>query len=134
MIDREPDLKNSDLGQRVVRGTFWSFCLRLFQAVFYLIKLIVLARLLDIEVFGIMGIVLIVVNTLHTCTQHGFSYALVQKTGKVKSYLDTYFTVSLLRGVAITILLVLIAPAVASFFGIRHPFDGSMCKRFVFPA
>jgi len=120
MIDREPDLKNSDLGQRVVRGTFWSFCLRLFQAVFYLIKLIVLARLLDIEVFGIMGIVLIVVNTLHTCTQHGFSYALVQKTGKVKSYLDTYFTVSLLRGVAITILLVLIAPAVASFFGIRH--------------
>lgn len=105
------------LGQKVVRGGFWVFALRITQALFSLIRTIVLARLLSPNDFGLFGIALLAMSALETFSQTGFQQALIQKKGDVKPYLDTVWTVQGVRGFLLAGLLYIIAPYMASFFG-----------------
>lgn len=47
------------LSQRVITGGVWVFALRIAQQVFSLIKLLILARILAPDDFGLLGIALI---------------------------------------------------------------------------
>lgn len=105
------------LGQKVVRAGFWVFALRITQALFSLIRTIVLARLLSPNDFGLFGIALLAMSALETFSQTGFQQALIQKKGDVKPYLDTAWTVQAVRGLLLAGLLYIVAPYVAAFFG-----------------
>ena len=76
------------LSQRVVRGGFWVFALRITNRLFQLIRTIVLARVLAPSDFGPMGIALLTMSALETLTQTGFRAALIQKKD-MEDYLDT---------------------------------------------
>ena len=54
------------LSQRVVRGGFWAFALRITNRLFQLIRTIVLACVLAPSDFGLMGIALLAMSTLQT--------------------------------------------------------------------
>ncbi|MEA3459721.1 MAG: hypothetical protein U9R11_03445 [Chloroflexota bacterium] len=54
------------LSQRVVRGGFWVFALRITNCPFQLIRTIVLARVLAPGDFGLMGIALLAMSALET--------------------------------------------------------------------
>lgn len=105
------------LSQRVVRAGFWSFALRITERLFGVVSIIVLARLLAPTDFGLFGIVLLSVSALETFSQTGFNAALVQKKEDTKPYLDTAWTVQVIRGITLTLTLFLISPYVATFFG-----------------
>lgn len=45
------------LSKRVVRGGFWIFSFRIVQKLFNLARLVILARILSPNDFGLMGIV-----------------------------------------------------------------------------
>jgi len=114
------------LGQKVVRGGFWVFALRITQALFSLIRTIVLARVLAPNDFGLFGIALLAMSALETFSQTGFQQALIQKKGDVKPYLDTAWTVQAVRGLLLAGLLYIVAPYVAAFFG--EPNAGPLLK------
>jgi len=104
------------LSQRTVRGGFWVFLLRIFQRLFSLARLLILARILAPHDFGLMGIALLTMSTLMTFSQTGFQQALIQKRGNIESYLDAAWTISILRGLFLFGILFFSAPFAASFF------------------
>jgi len=105
------------LSQRVVHAGFWAFALRITDRLFGLARTIVLARVLSPNDFGLFGISLLALSALNTFSQTGFQAALVQKKGNIKPYLDTAWTVQVIRGFVLAGILFGIAPYVASFFG-----------------
>jgi len=104
------------LSQKVVKGGFWVFFLRIVNRGFSLIRLIILARILSPSDFGLMGIALLTMSTLETFSQTGFQAALIQKKEDIKSYLNSAWTVLILRGFILFIILYFIAPYAAIFF------------------
>jgi len=106
------------LSQRVVRGGFWVFLLRITERAFSLIRLVILARILSPNDFGLMGIALLTMATLDTFSQTGFQQALIQKKKDIKSYLDSTWTVLILRGFILFAILYFIAPYAATFFNV----------------
>lgn len=107
---------SKSLSERVVRGGFWIFSLRITERAFSLVRLIILARILSPNDFGLMGIALLVMATLDTFSQTGFRQALIQKKKDIKSYLDSAWTVLILRGFILFAILFFIAPYAAIFF------------------
>ncbi|MGH7799425.1 MAG: lipopolysaccharide biosynthesis protein [Thermodesulfobacteriota bacterium] len=104
------------LTQRVVVSGFWVFTLRILQRAFGFIRLIVLARILFPNDFGLMGIALLTMSTLETFSQTGFQQALIQKKENIYSYLNSAWTFLILRGFILFGILYLIAPYAATFF------------------
>jgi len=105
-----------NLYHRVVVSGFWVFALRSTQVLFNFIRLVVLARLLSPYDFGLMGIALLTMLVLDTFSQTGFQKALIQKNEDISGYLDSAWTVSILRGFSLFMLLFLGAPYVGMFF------------------
>lgn len=67
------------LYQRTLRSGVWAFVLRITERGFDIVKLIILARVLDPNDFGLMGIALLSIACLETFSQTGFAQALIQK-------------------------------------------------------
>jgi len=81
------------------------------------VRTIVLARLLAPKDFGLFGIALLAMSALETFSETGFQAALIQKKGGIKPYLDTAWTMQVIRGAALALILFGIGPYVAAFFG-----------------
>jgi O-antigen/teichoic acid export membrane protein len=80
-------------------------------------RLIILARILTPLDFGLMGIALLTISFVDTFSQTGFQQALIQRKGDVREYMDSAWTFSVLRGVAITAFIFIIAQYVSNSFG-----------------
>lgn len=105
------------LKTRVARGGAWIFTLRLGSQLLNILRLIVLARLLAPDDFGLMGIALLGMAMLQTFSEPGFRAALVQRKEGADEYLNTAWTINLVRGASVAAILFLAAPYVAAFFG-----------------
>ena len=108
------------LSQRVVKSGLWAFALRAVNRAFSFVRLIILARVLAPDDFGLMGIALLTMATLDTFSQTGFQAALIQKKDDIKSYLDAAWTVLILRGSILFAILYIIAPFAAHFFDAKE--------------
>ena len=104
------------LSQRLVKSGFWVFFLRIFNQGFSLLRLIILARILSPNDFGLMGIALLTMSILETFSETGFQQALIQKKEDIKLYLDSAWTVLILRGFVLFVILYFIAPYATIFF------------------
>ena len=104
------------LTARVVKGAGWVFAGKIVGRGMQLVKLVVLARLLSPEDFGLFGIVLLAIAALQSFTQTGFSTALIQRKDNTEDYLDTAWTVQVIRGLVLAGILFAVAPVVGWFF------------------
>ncbi|NLZ53193.1 MAG: lipopolysaccharide biosynthesis protein [Thermoanaerobacteraceae bacterium] len=104
------------LYQRTIRSGVWVFSLRMLEQVLGVIRLIILARILSPNNFGLMGIALLAMSALETFSQTGFAQALIQKKEKTEEYLDAAWTFMLIRNIALFAILFLGAPYIAYFF------------------
>lgn len=82
-----------------------------------LLRLLVVARLVVPEVFGLFAVAQVVVATLMTLTDVGMRQALVQRAEVSERHRRAGWSVGLLRGLAIAAGVGLAAPAVAVLFG-----------------
>lgn len=80
------------------------------------IKIAILARLLVPEQFGIFGIAALALALLEILTETGINVFFIQREGKIEEYIDTAWFVSILRGILISLLIVLTASPVSLFF------------------
>jgi len=104
------------LSQKAISASIWMVFLRVGNRLLGLVRIVVLARLLAPHDFGLFGIALIVLSFLNTFSQPGTGEALVQKKDDIKSYLDTAWTIKVIRGIAMSCILFFSAPFVARFF------------------
>lgn len=107
---------NDRLSHRAVKSAFWVFALRIVQQIFHLLRLIILARILAPHDFGLLGIAMFTMATLETFSRTGFQAALIQKKEDVESYLNSTWTVLILRGIILFGILFFMAPYAATFF------------------
>ena len=109
------DSKKS-LSQKMIHGSIWVFLISISGKLLSFVRLLIVARMLAPQEFGLMGIALLTIASIECFSQLGFQEALIQKKGKIKSYLNSAWTFSILRGSAVFIILYLIAPSIAIFF------------------
>ncbi|MFP4459827.1 MAG: lipopolysaccharide biosynthesis protein [Candidatus Zixiibacteriota bacterium] len=105
-----------ELTQQVISGGFWVFFLQISSRLLSLITKIVLARILSPEDFGLFGIAMIALTAIEKFSMTGFDHALVQSKKNDREYLDGAWTVQILRGGLIGLILFLAAPAIGLFF------------------
>jgi len=106
----------STLSEKTIKGGFWVFTIRIADRLFQLVRTIILARLLSPNDFGLFGIALLVLSTLETFSEAGFRHALIQKKGDTGQYLNTTWTVGIIRGFFIAAIVFLSARPIAIFF------------------
>jgi len=106
----------TSLSQRVARSGYWLFNLRILDQIFNFIRTIILARLLIPADFGVFGIAILAMSILETFSTTGFDSALIQKKEKIEDYLDIAWTLSIIRGLTLSIIIYLIAPFTGIFF------------------
>lgn len=112
--------QEDSLAPKVAKGGIWLFGIKVVERSLGLMRLIILARLLAPDDFGLFGIALLTISTLETLSQTGFQTALVQRKGDVTGYLDTAWTISGVRGIFLFTLLFLSAPYASVFFNSSH--------------
>jgi len=81
-----------------------------------LIKIAVLARILLPAQFGLFGIAMLVLAFLEIVTETGVNIFLIQEEGDIDSYVSTAWIVSIIRGLIISLFIILLAPLISYFF------------------
>jgi len=105
------------LTSRMVKGSAWVYLASMIRRIITLVKVAVLARLLSPKDFGLFGIVTLAIMTLREFTSTGIEASLVQKEEKTETYLDTAWTVEVIRGLIMAMMIFIFAPTVSRFFG-----------------
>jgi lipopolysaccharide exporter len=101
---------------KVVRSGFWSLGGNWFSRVLGIIKMIILARLLSPLDFGIIGLAILSINALNVFSETGIESALIQRDKIGRPELDTAWTITIIRGLVLFILIFLSAGWIASYF------------------
>lgn len=104
------------LSSQVIRGGIWVFTLRIIEKLLRFIRIIILARLLAPDDFGLFGIALLSMSCLEKFSETGFEHALIQKKQDISQYLDTAWTAQLIRAAILACILFITAPAIGLFF------------------
>lgn len=101
---------------RALRSGIWVGLSQVGIALLNILRSVVLARLLTPHMFGIMGIALIVVRAIETFTRPGIAQALIARQGDFDKASGTAFTLLVVRGVVLALMLAIAAPWVAKFY------------------
>lgn len=110
------DRPQRSLQQAVVSSGFWLFGLRLSERLLGLARMVVLARLLAPNDFGLFGIALLALSVLESLSSTGFNEAIIHRQGRAEEYLGTAWTVHMARGFVLAAAMFAAAPLVAAFF------------------
>lgn len=95
---------------------FWSFLEQGSSSLVSLIVQIVLARLLAPEAFGVMAILLVIINVMNVVSQSGLGSALIQNRNATKVTFSTAFWLSLFFSILLYTALFLVAPLLADIY------------------
>jgi len=110
-------LPGGDLATRTARSGVWMTALNVTSRGLELVALFVLARLLTPDDFGLIGIALLVLTGLQRFSNLGFTAALIQRReDDVDRYLDTAWTLQIVRGILLAGIVVAVAGPAANFF------------------
>lgn len=97
-------------------GVSWMMGLNIITGLFSVLKIAIIARLLSPTDFGVFGIALLSLALLELLTETGLNVVLIQSNNDLSRYLDSAWVVSIIRGVLITLVLIILSPLIAKFF------------------
>jgi lipopolysaccharide exporter len=129
-LKQEASLGQGSLARKVLQGGFWVIAIRLAGGAFSFVRLMILARLLAPSDFGLLGLALLALSIFSTASLLGFQAALIQKKENVDQYLNTAWTIEMLRSFLLFLLVFLAAPLIASFF--KNPEAARLIRVLVF--
>lgn len=98
--------KSGDVGTRTFGATIVLAGGRLLTKGFSLLNLVVLARMLAPEDYGIVALAFTILAILYALCETGTSTLLIVQDDIARSHLDTAFTIHVLRGLAVSLVLV----------------------------
>jgi len=99
-----------------VKGISWMSGFRMVSRVVAFLKMAVIARILTPTQFGIYGIATLILALLEILTETGINVILIQSKKGIDEYNNSAWVVSIIRGVIISLCLLISAPFIASFF------------------
>ena len=97
------------LGKKTFFATLWTVGSRLAVRFIGVISLIILAKILGPEDYGLVGKATLIQGFLYLVTELGMEPALITKRDATKDHYDTAWTLHILRGVILALVLVAIA-------------------------
>jgi O-antigen/teichoic acid export membrane protein len=101
---------------RVLRSGFWVGLSNIGINALNMVRSVVLARLLSPDMFGLMGLALVVMRATDTFTRPGVSQALIARKESFDEASSTAFTMLVIRGFLLALILAAVAPLVAGFY------------------
>lgn len=105
-----------NLRQKSINGMLWTVSERLSVQVVQLLVQIVLARLLEPEQFGLIGMLIIFTAVAQSIMDSGFGSALIQKKDADQTDSSSIFFFNLILGIILALILSLAAPLIAKFY------------------
>jgi O-antigen/teichoic acid export membrane protein len=106
----------NSLGAKVIRSGAWSLAGNWFIRCLGVVKMIVLARILSPQDFGVTSIALLAINCLGVFSEIGVESALIQKKEIHRDDLNTAWTMTIVRGFFLCGAMVAAAGPVAAYF------------------
>ncbi len=103
----------------MIRGSFARLCAQAANFLLRLGSLMVLARLLSPEDFGLMGMVTAFTGVVSLFRDFGLSSAAVQHKSVTDEMMSTLFWINIMVGALLGLVTVVLAPAIAAFY--REP-------------
>jgi polysaccharide transporter, PST family len=111
------DHLTGDLGRRSRRGGVVLLSAQMVRVLGQMGTLVVLARLLPPQAFGLLAMVAAIGLVLDLVKEFGLSGATIQKTNITHAQVSTLFWINAGVGAALAVLLFLAAPLIARFYG-----------------
>ena len=109
--------ENKDhIKQKVFSGLFWKFAERITAQIVSLIVSIMLARLLEPDIYGSVAIVMIFITIANVFVSNGFGNALVQKKNADNLDFSSVFYINIVMSIGVYFILYALAPLVAKFY------------------
>ncbi|OAN51545.1 oligosaccharide flippase family protein [Magnetospirillum moscoviense] len=105
-----------NVNRSLVRSSAWMVALRWTLRSIGLVNTFILARLLSPEDFGLAAMAVLVIGLVEVFGQTGQILALIRHPDPSREHFDTVWTMSILIGTAITLILWGLAPWAAGFF------------------
>lgn len=110
--------KNESLTNKTLNGFIWSGAGTAVNAILQIAILAVLARIISVKSFGIVQAAMIVVGFANYINQMGVGPALIQKKNLTNKHIRVGFSISLVLGTCLGVLLFVLSGILASFFEI----------------
>jgi lipopolysaccharide exporter len=85
------------------------------EKVIFLLRLIILAKLLTPDDFGLLAIASVAIDFLLRISNFGMIPALVQREDATEKHYDAAWTIGVLRALVITVIVFITAPVIADF-------------------
>ncbi|MDE2411096.1 MAG: oligosaccharide flippase family protein [Sphingomonadales bacterium] len=105
------------LSDKVAKGALLLSAMRFAARALDLVTLAVLTRILFPADFGIVALALSVMQVTEAALEISVGLALMQFRAVARTHLDTAFTLALIRGVLVTVVLAIAAFPIATFYG-----------------
>ncbi len=106
-----------DLAQRAGTAVVWRGLSLVGEKLIFLLRLVILARILLPEDFGLVAIGMAALVLMSSLTDLGVVSALVQDPSRDRQHLDTAWTIGVIRGLFVCLVLLFGAPYIAAAFG-----------------
>lgn len=114
-----PGVASRSYKAQLTSALSWSFAGHIISQILVIGAGIVLARVLSPREFGFIGMIGVFTGFSIVLANMGFGAALIQVPKLEDRHLNSIFWINIVAGVAFTLLLLLVAPYIASFYG--HP-------------
>lgn len=102
--------------RRTVKGVIWSGIERFSVQIIQFTISIILARILSPTDFGLLALILVIINILQTINEVGFGAALMQKLDRDELDFSTVFVFNIILGFILYGFVYFLSPAIANFF------------------
>ncbi len=128
MNDQMPSLR-----MQAVHGTKWMGISTISTTVFMYARIVILAHLLSPKDFGLMGMVMVMINLGVVFADMGISNAIIWKQDVTSEQLSTLYWLNIMAGVAVFGIAIAISPLVSAFFHEPHLIKLIFWAAFIFP-
>lgn len=102
--------------QKTARGIFWNFITYGLSKGMVLVTTAILARLLSKNDFGVVALAVIAINYLSVVKDLGLGVALIQRRENVDAAANTVFTLNLIFGICLSLIVIPLSSLVAEYF------------------
>ncbi|HYD35586.1 MAG TPA: oligosaccharide flippase family protein [Vitreimonas sp.] len=102
--------------RNVVSGFSWQTVLKIVTNVITLVKIMILARLLAVEEFGLFSLVMIALGLTESFTQTGVNVTIIQSKHSIEYFIDTAWVIAIVRGMLIAVLTLVLGVGMSHFF------------------
>ena len=108
---------NENIGRRMAAGAGWMVLMRLCMRGIGLVSMVILARLLVPDDFGLIVLATTFVGILEAISELGFEIVLIRDRDAPRAKYDSAWTLSVIRGVSVATIIFLSSDLVAGFWG-----------------